>query len=243
MNASEPQVFDDPGPELSRGPLTLFIVCSIAVHVVGFAMLQVVYPPTIAKFPGDARLVLLTPNTSDPAFLSWVQSNDPADVLHARRWAGREEPLLGYLPSFGVAQLPLRIGRRPISNSEIALPRRKLPVARSLSQTARVEGAPGGRPLRLLTAVARPEGSLAARLGSTEILMGDVERSTVRPARFGYAWPRSGVVPLVFVLASTGDEAVDAQILSCLREIRPPDPDTSCTGEVSVVFVNIAAKE
>jgi hypothetical protein len=236
MTTARATVFDWSRHDLVSGKLPLFIGGSLFVHVVAFFALQVVYQPTVAQFPSDARMVLLTPNTTSPAFLSWVESNDPANVFSQSSADRGAVELLSYAPSYNSGRLPLKgnFAMRTTSPGDGAFPDdQSVPIkVRGTATPAKTD-----RPAATAyVAEALLNKELAAAFGSSRLVVARFDKpAAARTARYGYVWQRGAIGPTIIMVESTGDVAIDRSISDGVKLLRPVK-DGDWAGELRIEF-------
>ena len=90
MTATAPFIFNWEGPRHRKLAIAGFIAASFVLHITGFYLFQVVYPPIVSLLPAPQRVNLIAANSEQAVtLLRWIDAEDPALASTTRRPTGR----------------------------------------------------------------------------------------------------------------------------------------------------------
>ncbi|MEY2601801.1 MAG: hypothetical protein QOJ36_1120 [Verrucomicrobiota bacterium] len=222
MNAATtaPLLFNWDAPRGRNLAIIGFLIASLAAHVAGFYLFQVVYPPTVSLTPAPQRVNLISANSVQGAtLLRWIDAEDPALASTTRKAPEAKRYLLGK-----VQHVPSYFAREP-----------NLQQAPPLTVDLRVPSAqPPGPVPAPLREPSKPIGVAPTkvtfsneldRLGQPKFVSTNFKSSTREPpqnAQFRIAVDAGGAVVYCFSLTSSGDAALDEQAREHLTLCRFP---------------------
>jgi hypothetical protein len=225
MTATAPFIFNWESPQRRNLAIAGFIAVSFVIHIAGFYLFQVVYPPIVSLLPAPQRVNLIAANSEQAVtLLRWIDAEDPALASTTRR--------------------PLRMQRHEVGKVEhvpsyvATEPELKQPPP--LVVDLRVPSAqPPGPVPTTRRGVAEPAGIQSTRvslsndlqqLGDAKLAPANFKASTSEPpqnAQFRIAVDGRGAVRYCFVLNSSGDSALDEQARQHLALCRFPVRSTA----------------
>jgi len=220
MTATAPFIFNWEGPRRRNLVIAGFIAASFVIHIAGFYLFQVVYPPIVSLLPAPQRVNLIAANSEQAVtLLRWIDAEDPALASTTRRPFRMQRHEVGK-----VEHVPSYLATEP-----------ELKQPPPLVVDLRVPSAqPPGPVLATRRAVAEPAGIQSTRvsfsndlqqLGEARFASANFKGSTSEPpqnARFRIAVDRFGAVCYCFVLNSSGDSILDEQARQHLALCRFP---------------------
>jgi hypothetical protein len=223
--SAEPFIFNWHTPRRRNLAIAGFIILSLILHVAGFYVFQIVYPPTIALLPPPAHLNLVTPSTEEGrTLLRWVEAEDPALATSTQRPSGAKAfilPKIEHVPSY-VANEPVLKSPPPLTVDLSApssqppgpvpmirsAPAKKigvLPTTASFSETIEKLGQPDSPPPKFAASTNEAPESI----------------------RFAIAVNNHGEIVYCFARNSSGDPALDEQARKYLALCRFPATSTN----------------
>jgi hypothetical protein len=195
-----------------------FVIVSLALHAVGFYILQVKYPPAVSVVPPPASIHLLAPSPENERLLRWIAAEDPSiglapepmplgsllDAPYRSAWETRTpEPLL---PDSAPATGPYPPGLTLQERIAWALPSK--PSAREVGSTAP-------------TSVLRFAGPIASRAANVRLPVPPTRISSAAGAsRYFVGVADDGEVRFAFLQTSCGNEQLDLSGELLLRQLR-----------------------
>jgi hypothetical protein len=232
MNGSaSPLIFNWNAPRSRNLAIAGFIGASFAVHLAGFYLFQVVYPPTVSLLPPPQRVNLLIATSEQTAtLLHWIDAEDPALIsatrrpLHAQRYEiGRVE----HIPSYFAVEPPLK--EPPPLTVDLRLPSVETPGPVSIQTRAPV-------PPAKISPTHLTFSDELRELGQASFDSANFKPSLPEPlqnAQFRIAVDPGGAVRYCFILNSSGDATLDQQAREHLALLRFARRSTS-SGEALV---------
>ena len=209
-----PLVFNWDPPQRRSFVLGGFIFASVAAHLAGFYIFQVVYPPTVALLPPPARLNLISASSEQgQSLLRWVEAEDPALASMTRRAPDAKAytlPKVEHVPSYFATEPALKEAPPLVVDLRIpsAEPPGMVPVTRRQPP----------KPAGLVATSVIFSGDLQ-QFGPAKFPSANFKRSSSEPpqnARYQVAVDRNGAVRYCFTLNSSGDTLLDEQMRNYL---------------------------
>jgi TonB family protein len=221
-----PLVFNWDPPRRRNLVLGGFIFASVAAHLAGFYIFQVVYPPTVALLPPPARLNLISASSEQgQSLLRWVEAEDPALASTTRRPPDAKAyalPKLEHVPSYFATEPALKEVPPPVVDLRIpsAQPPGMVPITRRQPP-----------PPAVLFATSVVFSGDLQQLGPAKFPSANFKRSSneaPQNARYQITVDRRGAVRYCFMLNSSGDTSLDEQARNYLTLCRfAPKPETT----------------
>jgi hypothetical protein len=79
---AEPLLFTWDSPHRPRAVLMVFLVLSLVAHALCFYLFQIVYPRPVAFLPQPARITFISPDSEQGrTLLRWIDAEDPASAF------------------------------------------------------------------------------------------------------------------------------------------------------------------
>jgi hypothetical protein len=244
MNTAGDLVFGWEKPGRGKWTLSGFLLCSLAVHALGFYLFQIVYPPAVALLPPPGRVSLIAPNSDEGRqLLRWIEAEDPAlasTTLPAPDAKGLVMPTIQHAPSY--------LGRQPaLKDLPPAPPAVRIPSAHP--------PAPVEKPVAATQLVTKPVATIIRfspqfvsliSPQTPELKFTAVTREQPEPAQFVIAVNDKGEVRHCFLKSSSGDAALDEQArkyiaasrVPAVRNSPNPVPDSLSWGDATVEWGN-----
>lgn len=209
-----------------------FLLLSLFIHLSGFYLFQIVYPPSGPMAPPPATITVLDPaNPSHTTLLSWIESEDPALVAAPQAVDPPQLLDVRYPPSY--AGRRIEPGVPPLPDATPALG----PV-RSIDDIIRHMLRPDGAETRASVAAPatriRVSPPLEARQPLPEIRVRPVPETELSPTTFLVGVDAEGEPCHLYLQASSGNDKIDAQARKHLRSMRFTPP-----GDGGVAFGNV----
>lgn len=210
MNAlASPLIFNWSEPRSRNLAIAGFVGASFALHLAGFYLFQVVYPPTVSLLPAPQRVNLLTATSEQTAtLLHWIDAEDPALIsatrrpLHAQRYEiGKVE----HIPSYFAVEPALK--EPPPLTVDLRLPSVEAPGP------VPMQNRPPVSPTKISPTSVTFSNELG-ELGQASFDSANFKASLREPpqnAQFRIAVDAGGAVRYCFILNSSGDAALDQQ--------------------------------
>ncbi len=205
-----------------RGKWTIagFLLASLALHVFGLYLFQIVYPPAVSLLPPPGRLSLIAANSDEGRqLLRWIEAEDPA--LASTTQVPPEAKSLT-LPT--IQHAPSYLGRQPaLRDLPPAPPAIRIPSARPPAPVER-----STNPAQMITKPAPTVIQFSSELDSLippqtpELKFAASGRDSPEPARFLVAVNDNGEARYCFLQSSSGDAALDEQARKYLALTRFP---------------------
>jgi hypothetical protein len=213
-------IFNWDEPRRRKLAFTGLIAASFALHIMGFYLFQVIYPPTLSLVPPPQRINLMTANSEQTAtLLRWIDAEDPALASTTRRplhMQRHEMRRIEHIPSYFAIEPALKQVPPLVVDLRVpsAQPPGPVPMAR--------------RPV--ISAVAIEPTRVAfsdelRQLGQANLDTTGFKASSLEPpqnAQFRIAVDGRGAVRYCFILNSSGDPSLDQQAREHLALCRFP---------------------
>ena len=209
MNASAaaPFIFNWDKPRRRGLVLTGFIAVSFAIHVAAFYLFQVVYPQTVSLVPAPRRVSLMTAHSEQTVtLLRWIDAEDPALASTTRKPAHMQRREMGkveHVPSYFAREAALK--EPPPLMVDLRIPSTQPPGPVRFARPG-VSAPIGVQATRITFS------SELQQLGGAKFVPANFKASTnetPQNAQFRIAVDPTGAVVYCFILASSGDAALD----------------------------------
>ena len=195
-------------PRQRRYAIAGFLLASVALHALCFALFQVVYPPAISLLPPPAQVSVIAPTSEEArTFLNWLSAEDPALASQTQRSPDARAfqlPKLAHIPSYLSVQPQLKglPPRQVAAHAPAAIPPAPVPDAST---------APPIPPLVAPSALYFSDPLRSLLVAHPDLKFRASSREAPQSARFRLAVDSLGVVRYTFLEQSSGDAALDAQ--------------------------------
>ena len=220
MTATAPFIFNWEGPRHRKLAIAGFIAASFVLHIAGFYLFQVVYPPIVSLLPAPQRVNLIAANSEQAVtLLRWIDAEDPALASTTRRPFRMQRHEVGkveHVPSYVATEPELK--QPPPLVVDLRVPSAQPPGPVPTTRRVLVEPA-GFQSTRVSFS-----GDLQ-QLGEAKLAPANFKASTNEPpqnAQFRIAVDGFGAVRYSFVLNSSGDSVLDEQARQHLALCRFP---------------------
>jgi hypothetical protein len=218
--ATQPLVFNWESPRRRNIMIGGFLAASLLAHAACFYIFQIVYPPTVALLPPEARLSLIPSDSEEGrTLLRWIEAEDPALASTTRRPPDAKAyslPKVQHVPSYFATEPALK--ELPPLAVDLRIPSSQ--PAGAVPITHR-QGAP--------TIAAAPTSVLFSNeiesLGKPELpppQFGTSSNQSVEAVRFRIAVSSYGEIRYCLPLNSSGDHGLDGQARNYLALCRFP---------------------
>jgi TonB family protein len=198
----------------------VLIAISLLAHIFCFYLFRVVYPATTTLLPPSAQVTVLDSNRSeDKEILDWVTMNDPASVSAPKFDSGviaRVAPR--YRPIYSTVTVPLRSpnAEKPKQEDIPSI----FPTGTVLPIRPRLPS--GGPPKRFPTSVEMAS-TLPAQVAMPKL---PTSSAVAEPTSLYVSVSPTGEVEYLFLMQSSGDNALDREAQDFMREVKfKPTPD------------------
>jgi hypothetical protein len=223
--AAAPFIFDWDQPRRRNLAIAGFITASLAIHLAGFYLFQVVYPTTVSLVPAPQRINLIYANSEQTAtVLRWIDAEDPALAATTRRPVHMQRYAVGrveHVPSYVATEPALREPPPLVVDLRVPSVQPPGPVPPTRGSVASVVG--------IQSTQVTFSGELQ-QLGQANLATGGFKASSNEPpqnAQFRIAVDSQGAVRYSFLLNSSGDAALDEQARQRLALCRFSKTSTS----------------
>ena len=223
--AATPFIFDWEEPRRRNLAIAGFVAASFAVHLAGFYLFQVVYPPVVSLVPAPQRINLIYATSEQTAtVLRWIDAEDPALAATTRRPPHMQRHVIGkveHIPSYFATEPALKEPPPLVVDLRVPSVQPPGPVPATRGAVASVVGLQSTR--------VTFSGELQ-QLGDAKLAASSFKASSNEPpqnAQFRIAVDGQGAVRYCFLLNSSRDATLDEQARQHLALGRFPRPSTS----------------
>jgi hypothetical protein len=222
-SAAAPFLFNWDRPRRRNLAIAGLIGLSFFVHIAGFYLFQVVYPPTVSLLPAPQRVNLIAANSEQAVtLLRWIDAEDPALASTTRRPVRMQRREIGkveHVPSYLATEPQLK--QPPPLVVDLRVPSVQPPGPVQMIRRRAAESS-GIQPTRVTFS------SELRQLGDAKFVPANFNASTTEPpqnAQFRVAVDSQGVIRYCFPLNSSGNAVLDEQARQhlelCRFQIKP----------------------